>query len=150
MDETLRQRKLGDVIRYHRERLGWSQTELADRIGGNMSQSDVSKLELGRITLPHRPRMEAIADAIGVPLGELLAASGWEAAPLHVEAASECIQFPVPPASRRGQILADVAALTDEQLEIIWSVVDGIKRSKYGEERNGGPEPAHRSTALGA
>jgi transcriptional regulator with XRE-family HTH domain len=42
-----------------------------------MTQSDVSRLERDKITLPRRDRLERIADALDIPLGELLASSGW-------------------------------------------------------------------------
>ena len=150
MSDEPSRRKLGQIVREARLRRGWSQERLAAEVGDNMTQADVSHLEIGRTKLPHRRRLDAIAAALGIAPGELLGASDWAKAEYHVEAPPSCINFPIAPASRRGQILADVAALTDEQLEIIWSVVDGIKRSKYGEERNGGPEPARHSTALGA
>lgn len=73
-------RTLGATIRARRLELGWTQEELARRIGGEgefLGQSDVSRLERGRIGLPRRRRLERIAAVLGLPLGELLACSGW-------------------------------------------------------------------------
>lgn len=74
------QSSLGQVVRNRRLALDWSQEELADRIsivGDVVRQSEISRLELGKVTLPRRPRLERIAAVLGVPIGELLARSGW-------------------------------------------------------------------------
>jgi len=73
---------LGDVIRRRRLEFGWSQEELAARVGAqgdDVRQSDISRLELGKVGLPRRSRLERIAAALDMPLGELLARSGWAA-----------------------------------------------------------------------
>lgn len=73
-------RTLGRVIRKRRLELGWTQEQLADRIsaeGEYIRQSDISRIERGEIALPRRARLERIAAALGLPLGELLARSGW-------------------------------------------------------------------------
>jgi transcriptional regulator with XRE-family HTH domain len=65
------------LIRERRQDLGLTQEQLANRIGGGARQSEVSRLEQGRVALPRRLRMERIAAALEVPLGELLLSSGW-------------------------------------------------------------------------
>jgi len=57
--------------------LGLTQEALAERIGEGMRQAEVSRLESGRVTLPRRERLERIAAALDIPVGELLARSGW-------------------------------------------------------------------------
>lgn len=71
---------LGRAIRAHRIDKGWTQEELAKRVEGGMRQAEVSRLEIGRVTLPHHDRLEAIARALGVPVGELLEQAGWNGA----------------------------------------------------------------------
>ena len=68
---------LGTFIRERRQDLGLTQEELAERIGGSVRQADVSRLETNRIALPRRERLEAIAAALEVSLGELLLRTGW-------------------------------------------------------------------------
>jgi transcriptional regulator with XRE-family HTH domain len=84
MDELEVQRTLGDAIRTRRQELGWSQEELAQRIAAHgdeaFRQSDVSRLERGKVTLPRRERLEHIAAVLELSLGELLARSGWTGA----------------------------------------------------------------------
>lgn len=84
MDDLEAQRTLGDAIRTRRQELGWSQEELAKRIAdhgdGTFRQSDVSRLEHGKVTLPRRERLEHIAAVLGLSLGDLLARSGWTGA----------------------------------------------------------------------
>ena len=43
-------------------------------------QSDVSRLERGKVGLPHRDRLSLIAAVLGLSPGELLARSGWSGA----------------------------------------------------------------------
>jgi transcriptional regulator with XRE-family HTH domain len=71
---------LGQVIRSRRIALGLTQEELAERIGDGVRQAEVSRLERGRVTLPRRQRLAHIADALNMPVGELLASSGWAGA----------------------------------------------------------------------
>lgn len=73
-------RTLGCVIRRRRLELGWTQEQLAERISAEdeyIRQSDISRIERGDIALPRRARLERIAAALDLPLGELLARSGW-------------------------------------------------------------------------
>lgn len=80
--------------------LDWSQEELAARIsiaGDVVRQSEVSRLELGKVMLPRRPRLERIATTLGLPLGELLARSGWTGADAALtDESSPTTQLPVP------------------------------------------------------
>lgn len=74
---------LGAVIRRRRMELGWNQEELAARASGGgdeVRQSDISRLECGRVGLPRRPRLLRIASALGLAPGDLLARSGWAGA----------------------------------------------------------------------
>jgi transcriptional regulator with XRE-family HTH domain len=87
---------LGKVVHARRLRLGWTQEELAARIadlgGETFRQSDVSRLERDRVTLPRRARLEHVAAALGLPIGELLALSGWAGAETAFRA-----EIPSPP-----------------------------------------------------
>lgn len=71
---------LGALIRARRAALGLTQEALAERIDPNLRQSDISRLESDHIGLPRRQRLEAIAAALDLPLGELLSVSGWSRA----------------------------------------------------------------------
>jgi len=68
---------LGEAIRARRRELGLTQDELAERIGGHVTQSDISRLERGLIALPRVKRLEAIAAALDLEVGVLLLHSGW-------------------------------------------------------------------------
>ena len=70
----------GEFIRQRRLELGLSQDELAGRIGLNVRQADVSRMENDRITLPRRQRLEALAQALEIPIGDLLIHSDWSRA----------------------------------------------------------------------
>ncbi len=77
-------RSLGAVIAHRRRELGWSQQELAARMvahgDASFRQSDVSRLEHGKIGLPHRERLSRLAAVLDLPVGELLARAGWAGA----------------------------------------------------------------------
>ena len=68
---------LGHYIQERRRELGLTQEQLAEAIGDNVKQSDVSRLERNKITLPRRERLEQLAMALEVSLGDLLARTGW-------------------------------------------------------------------------
>lgn len=71
---------LGVIIRGRRLELGLTQEQLAELIGDGVRQAEVSRLERDRIILPRRPRLEAIAGALNLPIGALLMRSGWAGA----------------------------------------------------------------------
>jgi transcriptional regulator with XRE-family HTH domain len=63
--------------------LGLTQEQLAELISSRdefVRQTDISKIERGQIRLPRRARLERLAKALEMPLGQLLAASGWAGA----------------------------------------------------------------------
>lgn len=68
---------LGQLIRDRRMELNLTQEELAERVGDGVRQSEISRLERNRVTLPRRRRMEELAAALDIPVGLLLARSGW-------------------------------------------------------------------------
>ena len=79
---------LGVVIRRRRLELGWTQEELAERIsadGEYVRQSEISRIENGKIDLPRRERLARIATVLDLPLGELLSRSGWADANQHFD-----------------------------------------------------------------
>lgn len=88
---------LGRAILARRRELGLTQEQLAQRVveAGDVAfrQSDVSRLESGRVTLPRRDRLERLARALGLAPGELLVRSGWAGAdalrPLEFEVGSD-------------------------------------------------------------
>jgi transcriptional regulator with XRE-family HTH domain len=70
-------RSLGEAIRLRRLDLGMSQEELAERIGPDVRQSDVSRLERGKVLFPRLERLNQIASALGISIGALLLEAGW-------------------------------------------------------------------------
>jgi transcriptional regulator with XRE-family HTH domain len=77
-------RSLGAVILHRRAELGLTQAALAERVvtlgDWGFRQSDISRLERGIVKLPHYTRMKFLAAALEMPVGELLARSGWTGA----------------------------------------------------------------------
>jgi transcriptional regulator with XRE-family HTH domain len=83
-NHTWKQRSLGSAILQRRTELGLTQAALAERVATcgdwGFRQSDISRLERGIVTLPHFTRMRSLAAALELPVGELLAKSGWTGA----------------------------------------------------------------------
>ncbi len=109
-------RSLGMVIRDRRLALGWSQEELATRasaLGGALRQSDISRMERGKIGLPRYDRLVDLADALALPVGELLTQAGWNGADRLIGSSSSWLDVagepaalapePEPAASRPGR-----------------------------------------------
>src|SRR3954454_9022219 len=65
---------VGEVVRAHRRRLGWTQEELAERSG--VTVRTIGKIESGRITAPRPSTLRLLADALGVDSSELTSSSG--------------------------------------------------------------------------
>lgn len=66
---------LGTTVRDLRQARGWTQQELADRLG--VSQRWVSDVENGRTTMPRLARLRRLADTLGVDRGVLIAAADY-------------------------------------------------------------------------
>ncbi|MFN8592591.1 MAG: helix-turn-helix domain-containing protein [Thermomicrobiales bacterium] len=105
---------LGTAIKARRLALGLSQEALAERVvkqgDGAFRQSDVSRLERGKVALPHRDRLRHIAAALGISPGELLASSGWAGMEPAPEGKEPRAVLPAPvivprPESRPGPIV---------------------------------------------
>lgn len=127
-------RRFGAAIRRLRQERGWTQAELADRIGGKIAQGDVSALERGRVGLPHRARTERIAALFGLSLGEFLQLSGWNGA----DAA-----FPDPVRSDpiRAEFCAaiDRLEMTPAAVELLRSAIGVITLQQQGTQQSSPP-----------
>ena len=73
-------RTLGAAIEARRREFGWPLEAWANRVvdagGEGFRQSDVSRLERGKVGLPRRDWLGWVAVALGLPLGKLLARPG--------------------------------------------------------------------------
>lgn len=74
---AIREQTLGQFIRTNRLAMGLTQEQLAERVGESLRQSDISRLEKDGIEFPRRERLDAIATALNVTLGDLLISTGW-------------------------------------------------------------------------
>jgi transcriptional regulator with XRE-family HTH domain len=117
---------LGTFIRERRLELGLTQEELAARVGLTTRQAEISRLEQGRIALPRRERLEAIAAALDVSLGELLVRTGWmtegdrlAAAVLNVESLTTSDEGYPQGLADLAEVVADVQAMLVEATQTI-------------------------------
>ena len=107
----MKETAFGDYLRKRRADLGLSQEDVANLIGGTASQAEVSRLERGMVAMPRRSRMEELAAALDVTLGDLLVNSGWftreeaESADELAASGGTSVQLDVP------AILSELAAL---------------------------------------
>jgi transcriptional regulator with XRE-family HTH domain len=122
---------LGAVIRARRIALILTQEQLADRIG--VRQSDVSRPERGCVELPRRQRLEAIATALEMPVGELLLQSRWYGADGALTATAS-------PLTKRGERTSSVtpaealAAVTGEPTLVSQLVAELRKATARAQE----------------
>ena len=122
-----------------------------------MRQSDISRIERGKVGLPRRARLARIAAALELPLGELLARSGWVGAdtvfaaerrprrPVDPPAMLDRLPVPVattaPPAPARTVRSQDLQAASDHAHELeAWSA-DLLRRSAATMETASRPQP---------
>jgi transcriptional regulator with XRE-family HTH domain len=158
---------LGQLIRQRRMELGLTQEELAERLGEGVRQAEISRLERNGVALPRRARLEQIARALDVPLGVLLARSGWvgaqeafapaEEPPEPVDIATE---HPLAPKNDRPNLDEDVPQLSDaisRAREVAQRTEDTLRkarvtfdeaRRRVEERRNGDrrPPPPERAS----
>lgn len=116
-------RSLGEAIRLRRLELSLSQEELGERIGPDVRQSDVSRLERGRILFPRLERLNQIADALELSLGALLIEAGW----FSEEEASELD----PQRSRLSRSSANILVADDEPV-ILDAIVSLLSDNGHG------------------
>jgi transcriptional regulator with XRE-family HTH domain len=121
----MREQTLGQFIRANRLALGLTQEELAIRVGDNVRQSDISRLEKDGIEFPRRERLDAIAVALGVTLGDLLISTGW----LEIEHAAMLEQIkddeePDP------DVLEDAMAVLSAAKEMVAETADLLVRAE--------------------
>lgn len=76
-DWTTMAQTLGEFIRERRRDLGLTQEQLAERMVSEVRQAEIPRLEHGHVALPRRQRLEDIAQALEVSIGELLIRTGW-------------------------------------------------------------------------
>jgi transcriptional regulator with XRE-family HTH domain len=69
--------QVGDLIRRHRKRLGWTQDELAERTGRSVEM--INRMERGQAA-PSFDTLEALSRELGVPVRDLFGAGGHAAA----------------------------------------------------------------------
>jgi len=80
-------RSLGDIIRTRRLQLGWTQGELAERVG--KSQRWVSNLELGSVGQSRIATLKALANALSLDIEDLIIAAGQATSESRAKAVAE-------------------------------------------------------------
>jgi transcriptional regulator with XRE-family HTH domain len=101
---------LRDRVHQLRKERGWSQAELASRIGADAGQ--ISRYENGRIT-PSADAVVRLAEAFDVSTDYLLVETAPRR-PLHA------------PHDALGDKLADLAALDDNERALVLGVIDAV------------------------
>jgi len=101
---------LAAAIRRRRTELGLSQTQLAERTGPEIQQSDISRLERGLVSLPRPEFLKRLAAALDTTALELLNSAKWLTDEDLARYSSEHVQ----PSGRPLAIVAgrDLAATT--------------------------------------
>lgn len=141
---------LADAVRRRRRELGLTQEQLAERIsadGEYVRQSEISRIERGQVTLPRRERLERLARALEMTLGELLECSGWNGAaerfdePPPPAVAAPAVPAPAPAPPRPRPVLVSTGVTTRagairEQREALQRAMDALASERERLERN--------------
>ena len=128
---------LGRTIRLRRIELGLTQAQLAERIGGGVRQTEVSRLECDRVTLPRRERLGRIAAALDLPLGDLLARSGWTGADACFAPTVPAESAPLPAAPETGRTPMPVVTRTCvDPIPLRTRLRDALERSQQLREES--------------
>jgi transcriptional regulator with XRE-family HTH domain len=115
MDHGPDRPSLGTLVRQRRLALGLSQEDLAARVSDDrdaVRQSDISRLELGKVGLPRRARLLRLAAALDLAPGDLLARSGWA----RVDPAPSVPTATIDPTRRDVIVVADDEPIVAEAL----------------------------------
>ena len=121
----MREQTLGQFIRANRLAMGMTQEELAARVGDNVRQSDISRLEKDGVDFPRRERLDAIAVALGVKLGDLLISTGW----LEIEHAAMIEQIK-DDEQTDPDVLNDAMAVLSAAKEMVAETADLLVRAE--------------------
>ena len=113
------EKTLGQFIRERRMDLGLTQEQLAERVGEGVRQAEISRLEQDRVSLPRRPRLEAIAAALDVSIGDLMVTTGWIGAE-HVGPSG----LDHAPSPAQSQALEDAASALSNAQELVAHTAD--------------------------
>lgn len=105
-------------IKSYRERLGLSQTELAEKIGYT-SKTTISKIEAGKIDLP-QSKIEAFAKVLGTTPGALM---GWEK---PEQSNDELLRLLDDPINRR--IFEKLEAMSPEARKVALAQLDALAK----------------------
>jgi transcriptional regulator with XRE-family HTH domain len=109
---------LGRVVRRLREARSLSQEGLADCVGDNMNQGDISRLELGRVKFPNERRLVGLARCLGTTPGALLAEAGYPG--LADRPAATCTEVLT---GEQGELIALVPAMPPDLVTSVLTVV---------------------------
>lgn len=116
---------LGDYVRERRERLGMTLTALA--ASAELSKSELSALERGRISLPGADKRRGLARALGVSHLDLLIVSG-EISAAEVSDKTGVIQRDLD--SPAEIVCANVRQLTPDEVPLAASYVEFLIESR--------------------
>ena len=101
----------GAYIRERRKDVGLSQEQLAERMGGACTQSDISRIERGLVQLPRMTTLVNLAASLEVSVGDLLIAAGWFE--------DELVISSLAPAVAEQDTLETVLAVIEAELDTI-------------------------------
>lgn len=119
---------IGQKIKQRRTELGWSQRDLAARMGYN-NNSTVARIEKGTVDIP-QSRIVKFSEVLGVSIAYLM---GWE---------EEIKQDPVALAERHFEILMDediadifedFKVLDGQQRQLVKDLVHSLAQTKKSE-----------------
>lgn len=131
---------LGELVKERRKRLGWTQAELAERIG--VDRSYLSMIETGARKWP-RDVVPDLSDALGISQIDMAVAAGLIEPPPAADTNPVALVDP-----RLTAIVERLGRLSDRELSHVLSVLDFLDGGNHG--ANTARQPVTPRTAPGA
>lgn len=101
------EQNLGNAIRQRRLDLGLSQIQVAERMGSEFRQSDISRIEQGRVQFPRPQLLMELAGALNISIIDLMAEAGWLTPEEHIHYTQQQREIELPVLPRPLIVIAD-------------------------------------------
>lgn len=137
MENTLQTHKIGKTIRHYREMLGFTQKELAERLG--VTEKAVSSWEVNAST-PRIGKLQMMSELFHVPITRLLM-GGFDITEALTANYTEQLLMPsapevVPQLSDLDVIIEKTNSMNTQQLKRLMAYIEALLALRSGDEKD--------------
>ncbi len=116
---------IGQKIKQRRTELGWSQRDLAAKMGYN-NNSTVARIENGKVDIP-QSRIVKFSEVLGVSIGYLM---GWEEKIEKDPTGTAELHFEILMDEDISEIFEDFKVLDGQQRQLVKDLVHSLAKNK--------------------